>query len=96
MKITLYIADRKMNQMMAAFDMCPAYKVFVSMIVSEVERVGTDSDEEFFKRLISLSRKEKDYWIPAISHNGVLYTADEIREISDGNHSVIIPKAVTA
>ena len=84
MKITLCIANRKENKMMVALDMCPSYKVFVSAIDAEIERQGTDSDEEFAKRLISLSRKEKDFWIPAIGFNGVLYTADEIREISDG------------
>ena len=93
MNITVYIADRKKNQMMAAFDLCPPYKVFVSMIHYELERQGVDStNEEFAKRLISSSRRHDDYWIPAVCCDGVLYAADEIREISDGNCSLFIPK----
>lgn len=98
MRLTLYIADRKKNQLMSAFDLCPSYKVFVSPVDAEIEREGTNSEESFILQLIEFSKTRKDYWVPAIDHNGFLYAADGIKEISDGNHIMFVkPKAaVTA
>ena len=98
MKLTLLIADRKLNSMMTAFDLCPAYKVFVTPMEQDIERKGTDSDEAFILRLIEFSKAEADYWIPALLHNGKLYAAEGIKEISDGKTIMFVNRkeAVTA
>ena len=84
MRLTLFIADRKLNSMMTAFDMCPAYKVFVTPKEEEIERKGNDSDKDFILRMIDFSKSLKGYWVPAIMHDGRLYVAEGIKEISDG------------
>ena len=84
MMLTLYIADRRKNKMMRAFDLCPDYKVFTSPAEEKIERKDIDPDEEFIRRLITLSTLQKDFWISAAHHDGTLYAAPGIREISDG------------
>lgn len=90
MKLTLYIAEKRINNLMSAFDMCPSYKVFVHPVQQEIDRQGTDSDESFFHRIIESSRSQKDYWIPAVMHDGRIYVADGIKEISDGNRIMFV------
>ena len=96
MRLTLYIADRRKNQMMAAVDLCPTYKVFVYSFQHEIERKGNDSDKAFISRIISQSKTQKDYWVPAVAYNGLLYADEGIREISDGNRIIFVPQEVTA
>lgn len=96
MRLTLYIADRKTNDFMAAVDLCPSYKVFVKPIEQETERKGVGSDEDFINRIIQLSKSEKDYWIPAVKYNGFVYADEGIREISDGNKIMFIQQGVAA
>jgi hypothetical protein len=90
MKVTLFIADRKLNSMMTAFDMCPAYKVFTTPVDKEIEHKGTDSNESFILRMIEFSKSQKGYWVPAIMHNGKLYASEGIKEISDGETTMIV------
>ena len=96
MRLTLYIADRRKNQMMAAVDLCPTYKVFVYSFQHEIERKGNDSDKAFISRIINQSKTQKDYWVPAVEYNGLLYADEGIREISDGNRIIFVPQEVTA
>ena len=90
MKLRLYIANRQTNSMMVAADLCPPYKVFVTPIEDDVVRNGTDSDQAFVERIIKHSKAEKDYWIPAVMCNGMMYVDASIKEISDGHRSVFV------
>ena len=91
MNLTLYVADRKVNALMKAFDMCPDYKVFVSILEEDVERKGADSDKAFIKRIIEGSQKYPDFWIPAAVYNGVFYAAEGIKILSDGQKEMFLP-----
>ncbi len=96
MKLKLCIADRQINALMKAADLCPDYKVFVTIVEEEIKRKGIDPDETFIRRLIELSKSEKKYWIPAIIHEGLIYAAEGIKEISDGEKIMFIDRGVTA
>jgi hypothetical protein len=91
MKLTLYIADRKVNNFMKLADLCPYYKVFVTRSTTEdITRQGEDSDEDFVNRIIESSRLIKDFWIPAVLCKDKLYCAKEIKVISDGSSEMFL------
>jgi hypothetical protein len=77
---------------MSAVDLCPEYKVFVDIVRVEYKRIGGEEDEEFARRIIGLSKsnKEGDYWIPAISFNDKMWVADGIKVISDGRSEMFV------
>ena len=84
MNFILGVADKKKNSLLAAVDLCPSYKVFVSWCRGSVDRNGTDSDEAFAQRIIELSKAQEDYWIPVVILGGNIYAAAGIKEVSDG------------
>jgi hypothetical protein len=86
---TLYVADRIQNEFMSAFDLCPPYKVFAKTCVARFTTT-TSVDHSYFQNLIEKSKEQKDAWIPAIVHNGVLYKDPAIREISDGQKIMFV------
>lgn len=90
---TLFIADKKQNGLMKAFDLCPDYKVFVTGKEEVSFKTKTLVDEAYFLRIIEKSKSQKDYWIPAIQHDGTLYVSPEIMELSDGNKCAFVGKA---
>jgi hypothetical protein len=91
MKITLYVANRRKNKLMAAFDLCPPYKVFAEPMDHDFERVGTDTDA-FACRLIRGSQLDEssEFWIPAVVLNGKIYSSPEIKVISDGKREMFL------
>ena len=87
MKLTLLVADRKINALTEAFDMRSKDKVFVTRVEQEFELPA--SPDTYIMNLIEKSRKEKDFWIPGIVHKGVLYCAKEIKQLCDGRRTMI-------
>jgi len=83
-RMTLYVADRKINDFMECVDLKPKHKVYVSLMGVDFE-TSTLVHEQYFLDLIEKSRTQKGYWIPAIEFCGLIYCAEEIKEISDGN-----------
>lgn len=92
-EMILFIADRKINQMMKAFDLCPDYKVFVSRKELVSYRTMSKVDDVYVRSLIEKSRDQKDFWIPAIQFGGRMFVADGIMEISDGNKTGFVREA---
>ena len=90
MKVTVFVADKLMNNMMKAFDLCPDYKVFASPQEMDMERKGTDSDTDFAQRIINMSKKEDRYWIPVVVLNGYMYVDEGIREVSNGHKVMFV------
>jgi hypothetical protein len=82
-ELTAYVADRKINALMKAADLCPVYKVFVREEKLQFQTT-TKIDGEYIMNLINVSREGKDIWIPAIQWNGKFYVADGIKELSNG------------
>ena len=83
-QMTLYIADRKINEFMKHFDLRPDYKWF---IVPQTVTFTTENpvNDEYFVKLIQESKKEKEKWIPAIRYMSNLYADESVKELSDGN-----------
>jgi len=86
--LTLWLADKRLNEIMAAFDMCPSYKVFV------LNKSSFDTDKEVTKEfllgIIEKSRSQETFWIPAIEWDGELISAPELKIISDGKHEAFL------
>lgn len=91
-QFTLMIADKNINRLMARFDLCPEYKVFVT--AKQMVSFKTDKmvNAAYIHNIIEKSREEKDYWIPAIECCGEMFVAKEIIELSDGNHVMFVRK----
>lgn len=90
---TLFIADKKQNAFMKAADLCPDYKVFVTGKEAVSFKTKTLVNEQYFMRIIEKSKSQKDFWIPAIEHDGTLYISPEIMELSDGSKVAFVGKA---
>ena len=88
MKFTLLVADRKINALAAAFGLGHPDKVFISRVEQEIETPEISLDA-YFMRVIELSRKEKDYWIPGVLYRGQLYCAEDVNQLSDGNKIMV-------
>ena len=86
MKLIPYTADRALNKIMAAVDLCPDYKVFaIRGDPVEIDREGDVPDEAFVLLAINHSKHAAgQFWIPAIEFDSHLYVAEGIKEISDG------------
>ena len=82
--------------MMKAADLCPDYKVFITPVKQVFERQGGLTDEEFAGRLIVLSETDKQFFIPAISINGSLYSKTGIKVLSDGETEMFIQEGKAA
>jgi hypothetical protein len=93
---TLYIAEHKLNDMMKVFDMCASHKVFFSSKQRVSFKTTTLVNEKYWLDMIEKSKAQKDYWIPAIVHEGVMYVSPEIMELSDGKQSAYVGKAARA
>lgn len=85
-QLTLWIAHKKTNALMKAFDMRPDYKVFVSGKQCVTFNTSEMVNSKYILNLIEKSKEQDDFWIPAIEHCGALYMSPEIMEISDGKH----------
>lgn len=92
-RMTLYIADKQQNRLMKAFDLCPDHKVYVTGKQRVSFKTKLLVDETYIQQMIEKSRSNADFWIPAIEHDGVLHTAPELMELSDGNKVAFVGKA---
>lgn len=89
----LYIADREINKMMKAFDLCPDHKVFVALQEISFETT-TQVNEEYFMKIIEESKKNEKFWIPVIKYmDNVFIGDDKIKIISDGTNQIFIRPA---
>ena len=87
--MTLYIADKKLNNFMECIDMKHKYKYFVS-IKSVVFKTNTIVNEDYFMNIINKSMDKLDFCIPAIEFCGVIYCHDSVCELSDGINTFFI------
>ena len=93
-KVKAYIADRKINAIMAAADLCPPNKVFIGgMLTLSVKRKAKTKLKSQLSRIISESKtKMNGYWIPVITYNGEVFVANGIQQVSDGRVSCVLHK----
>lgn len=89
-RATLFIADKKLNSLMKAMDVCPDYKVFVTGKEDVSFKTKSLVNDGYWMNMIEKSKTQRDYWIPAVQHDGVMYVSPEIMEISDGNKNAFI------
>jgi hypothetical protein len=90
MKVTLYVADRRINQMMKAADLCDSGKVFVAPLAVEINRQGKDSTKAFLERIVKTPSSDESYWIPAVSAEGEMVITDGINQLSDGDKILFV------
>lgn len=86
--LTLFLADKRLNETMSALDMRPHYKVFVSN--KSTFKTKKEITTEFLLDMIEKSRTQETFWIPAIEWNGQLVIAPEIKSISDGQKEAFV------
>ena len=89
-KATLYMADKKINKWMQAFDMRENHKWFV-VPHSATFSTPTKVNEKYFHKIINKSKKaDMEFWIPAIEFGGVLYVHESVAELSDGKRGMFV------
>lgn len=91
--MTMYIADKQQNGLMKAFGLCPDYKVFVTGKETVSFKTTTLVNADYFQRIIEKSKTNKDFWIPAIEHDGAMHVSPEIVELSDGEKCAFVLRA---
>jgi hypothetical protein len=89
-KMTAYVADRKMNALMAAADLCPPYKVFITSECTMRFRTPTKVNRKYIMKIIAVSKDGDNLWIPAIRWKRKLYVAEGIKELSNGEKVVFV------
>lgn len=82
--MTLYIADRQINEFMKTFDLRPDYKWFIKTVTVRFKPTKKLNDK-FFLNLIEKSKAEKEKWVPAIQFQDKIYCDPSVKELSDGN-----------
>jgi hypothetical protein len=88
--MTLFIADRKMNEFMRCFDLRPPHKWYV--FPQKVSFTTTSKvDDDYVLRLIEKSKGEPEKWVPAIEYMGNIYHDPTVMELSDGQKIVFLP-----
>ena len=89
--ITMFIADRTMNELMKHFDLRPNYKWFIVPQTLSFTTTAPLSDEHF-ALMIEKSRSDytggADKWIPAIRYMDNFYCDKSVKELSDGKHVI--------
>lgn len=86
-----YRADTQQNQWMQALDLRLEHEWYVTILNIDFTTTST-VDADFFYELIRKSKTfDKDFWFPAIEHEGVLYVAGGVLKISDGKTFFFVP-----
>lgn len=88
--VTLYIANRRVNDFMAGFDLRDPGKWYYDSQVITIDTV-TKVDKAYFQNMIQESKKLKDFWIPAIRCMGNFVVDPDVRQLSDGATTMFIP-----
>ncbi|MDE3023795.1 MAG: hypothetical protein KGI54_18420 [Pseudomonadota bacterium] len=82
-QMIFFVADRKINRIMSGFDMRSDCKHFIT-----VKRISFDTDSDVDDRyimdMIEKSKENKEFYIPAIMYNGVIYADKNTKILSDG------------
>jgi len=85
----LFVAHRKINDVMRCCDMRPDYKWFIETHRATFTKHG-EINEAFFMRIIEESKSEPDYWIPAIKFCDSFFVAQNVKILSDGNKEMFV------
>ena len=88
-QMTLYIADRKQNELMKHFDLRHDHKWFIKRVTVSF-KTKTKVNEQYFLDLIEKSKAEQEKWVPAIEFGGTLYTDPSVKELSDGQQVMFV------
>lgn len=89
-KATFHFGDKEINKFMAAFDLCPPHKRFMTSSVEVSLTTTTPVDREYWVKLIEKSRVDDIPEIVAIEHGGNLYVHPETKVLSDGQREIFI------
>ncbi len=92
-QMILYVADRRINQLMRNLDMCQSNKAFIVSTVADFN-ASREVNEEFFKNLLDKTREDshdQETWIAAVQYNGVLFPQPGLQILSDGEREMFIP-----
>lgn len=90
--LTLFFADKKLNNMMCNVDLKPDCKEFITDSRDVVIETTSALDEASIRKIIEASKNDPDFWIPAIGFAGILYVDDDIKILSDGKTEMFIRK----
>lgn len=82
--MTLYVADRKINEFMRHFDLKPDHKWYIKPVEVSFATEAPVNDD-YFAMLIRESKKQEEKWIPAIRYMNNLYADESVKELSDGD-----------
>ncbi len=87
--MTLFIADRKINEFMKTFDLRPDHKWFIKPVTVQFKAAKKLNDEVFLN-IIEQSKIEKEKWVPAIQFQDKIYCDPSVKELSDGSKSFFV------
>ncbi len=90
---TLYIADKVKNEFMRLFDMRPDYKWYIDRREASFETASLKihlSPSDYFHNIISKSKENKEFWIPAILYLNRIYANEGVKELSDGKKILFV------
>jgi hypothetical protein len=87
--MTLYIAERKINDFMKAFDMRPDSKWFVHPEVVSFETT-TAITPAYFEKLIKESKSNELFWIPGITYMENHFIDPSVKILSDGQKEFFV------
>lgn len=90
-QMTMFIADREVNNFMSAFDMRLDCKWFIKKVEVNFQ-TPTPIDEPYFLSLIEKSKDEKKFWVPAIQYMGNFFHDPSVKILSDGKHEMFISR----
>lgn len=82
MKMTMYIADRQVNEIMEFFGMKGQHKEFVVPVTATFH---SDPTESYFQNILTKGRTlDERFWIVAVEFAGDWFLVDGITCLSDG------------
>ena len=88
--MTLFIADKTLNNCMEDFDLKHKNKVYVSNKLNLNFKTTNKISEDYFINIINKSEKNEKFWITAIKFCNKLFVHKDIKEISDGEKIIFI------
>ncbi len=89
--MTLFIAEKEMNELMKAVGLKDESRWFVKP-VSVGFQTKEKINEDYFNKMIEESKKIKDAWVPAIGFCDTVYSCPSVVSISDGAVEMFIKR----
>lgn len=87
-KMTLYIADRLINGFMAACDLRPEHKQFVTPVIATCHKEPT---QDYFEMILEKGSKLSErFWIVAVLYENTMFCHKGIKCLSDGDKEMWI------